>query len=62
MGEKLPKEKQPVRYEGAKTIVKEMQRRRWLQQHPDFNSREFLPPLQRGSNNYSASWNFTLKT
>ena len=35
----LPQEKQPVSYEEAKTIVKEKQRRRWLQQHLDVDTR-----------------------
>ena len=36
----LPQEKQPVSYEEAKTMMKEKQRRRQPQQHPDFNSRD----------------------
>ena len=34
-------------YEEAKTMVKEQQRRRWLQHHPDFNSRDSSYQLSR---------------
>ena len=34
-------------YEETKTMVKEQQRRRWLQHHPDFNSRDSSYQLSR---------------
>ena len=43
----LLQEKQPVSYEEAKTMVKEKQRGRWLQQRPDFNSRDSSYQLSR---------------
>ena len=46
-GGKLPQEKQPVSYEKAKKMVKEKQRKRWLQQHPDCNSRDSFCQLSR---------------
>ena len=46
-GGKLPQEKQPVSYEKAKKMVKEKQRKRWLQQHPDCNSRDSFCQISR---------------
>ena len=39
--------KKNVGYDEAKTIVKENQRRRWLQQHPDYNNRDSYYQLSR---------------
>ena len=36
-GSRLPQEEQAVTYEEAKIIVEEKQRKRWLQQHPNYN-------------------------
>jgi len=40
IGGHMSQEMQEVTYEEVKTIVKEKQQRRWLQQHPDFNSKD----------------------
>ena len=46
-GGKLPQDEKQVGYDEAKTIVKENQRRRWLQQHPDYNNRDSYYQLSR---------------
>nr|KAG5705705.1 hypothetical protein BaRGS_026644 [Batillaria attramentaria] len=33
---RLPQEEQEFTFEEAKTVVKEIQRRRWRQEHPDY--------------------------
>ena len=43
---KLPQEEKQVSIE-AGSIVKEKQRRRWLQRHPDFNNRDSYYQLSR---------------
>ncbi|KAK7090611.1 hypothetical protein V1264_010383 [Littorina saxatilis] len=46
-GGKLPQENQQVTFGEAKTIVKEKQRKRWLQQHPQYNPRDSYYQLSR---------------
>jgi len=60
----MPQEEQKVTYEEAKAIVKEKQKRRWLQQHPYFNSKDdfyYLLPREVPSNNCEAK-DWTLQT
>ena len=46
-GGKIPQENHQVTYGEAKTIVKEKQKRRWLQNHPNYNPRDGYYQLSR---------------
>nr|KAG5702543.1 hypothetical protein BaRGS_003703 [Batillaria attramentaria] len=39
-GSRLPQKEQELTFEEAKTVVKEIQRRRWRQEHPDYNNND----------------------
>ena len=39
-GGKKEQQDQSITYTDAKTIIKEKQKRKWLQQHPDYNPRD----------------------
>nr|KAG5696907.1 hypothetical protein BaRGS_015871 [Batillaria attramentaria] len=40
-GSRLPQEDQELTFEEAKTVVKEIQRRRWRQDHSDYNNSSY---------------------
>nr|KAG5699264.1 hypothetical protein BaRGS_000466 [Batillaria attramentaria] len=46
-GSRLPQEEQELNFEEAKTIVREIQRRRWRQEHPDHNNSDGYYHLSR---------------
>ena len=54
---------QQVTYGEAKTMMTEQQKKKWLQQHPVFNSKDgYLPTFQRRTDNHSESENMTFET
>ena len=46
-GGKMPQTPEEISYEEAKTLIKDEQKKRWLQQHPNYNSKDSFYNLPR---------------